>query len=186
MEQGLEPRELGLAPKGMGMLQAVEQVLVPAIANDQGLEPRELGLAPKGMGMLQAVEQVLVPAIANDQGLAPRELGLAPKGLGLVLAAEHGQGLGPEGVHDQGLGLEPLLGPEKAKGRERVQANSCLSQALVLAQELLQALLVPHVLGLAPKEQGLEQGYAEMVQEPKLVQLGPGQGLGQGQEALGH
>jgi len=185
MEQGLEPRELGLAPKGMGMLQAVEQVLVPAIANDQGLAPRELGLVPKGL-QLAPKGQGLVPAIVHDQGLAPRELRLAPKGLGLVLAAEHGQGLGPEGVHDQGLGLEPLLGPEKAEGRERVQANSCLSQALVLAQELLQALLVPHVLGLAPKEQGLEQGYAEMVQEPKLVQLGPGQGLGQGQEALGH
>jgi len=149
MEQGLEPRELGLAPKGMGMLQAVEQVLVPAIANDQGLAPRELGLVPKGL-QLAPKGQGLVPAIVHDQGLAPRELRLAPK------------------------------------GRERVQANSCLSQALVLAQELLQALLVPHVLGLAPKEQGLEQGYAEMVQEPKLVQLGPGQGLGQGQEALGH
>ena len=80
-----------------------EQVLVPAIAHDQGLALRELGLAP---------------AIAHDQGLAPRELGLAPKGLGLALAADHGQGLGPAGVHDWELGLEPLRGPEKAKGQE--------------------------------------------------------------------
>ena len=124
-----------------------------------------------------------MPATAHDQGLAPRELGLAPKGLGLALAADHGQGLGPAGVHDQELGLEPMLGPEKAKGQEQVQTNSCLSQALVLAQELLQALLMLHVLGLAPKEQGLGQDYAEMVQEPTLAQLGPEQGQGQGQEA---
>jgi hypothetical protein len=89
-------------------------------------------------------------------------------------------------VHDWELGLEPLLGPEKTKGPEQVQADSYLSQALVLVQELLKALLGPPALGLAPKEQGLGQGYAEMVQEPKLAQLGPGQGLGQGQEALGH
>ena len=76
-----------------------------------------------------------------------------------------------------------MLGPKKAKGPEQVQADSYLSQALVLAQELLKALLG---LGLAPREQGLGQGYAEMVQEPKLAQLGPGQGLGPGQEALGH
>ena len=177
-EQGLEPRELGLAPRqmGMGLVQAVEQVLVPAMAHDQGLAPRELGLAPKGQG--------LVPAIEHDQGLAPRELVLAPKRLGLALAADHGQGLGPAGVHDWELGLEPLLGPEKTKGPEQVQADSYLSQALVLVQELLKALLGPPALGLAPKEQGLGQGYAEMVQEPKLAQLGPGQGLGQA--ALGH
>jgi len=55
-----------------------------------------------------------------------------------------------------------------------------------MGQELLKALLGPRAPGLAPKEQGLGQGCAEMVQEPDLAQLGPGQGLGQGQEALGY
>ena len=211
MEQGLEPREQGLEPRelGMGLMQAVEQVLMPAMSHIQGLVPRELGLAPKGPRLAQAMDQVqvLVPGIAHDQGLAPRELGLAPKGQGLVpaiahdqglapmelglaplgpglaLAADHRQGQGPAGVHDQELRLEPLLGPGKAGGQEQVQAISCLSQALVLAQELPKA---PHVLGLAPKEQGLGQSHAEMLQEPKVAQPGAGQGLGQGQEALGH